>query len=220
MQQNGIFVTGTDTDVGKTYVGQTLIRALVQQAINVRVRKPVESGWSSSRISDAALLAEAAAYGDDLSLVCANPLQAAVSPARAATLEAKVLTIKQLKQQCLMGIKAKDFLYIEGAGGFYSPLANDGLNADLAQQLNLPILLVAEDKLGCINHILLTLEVINKRGLTVLAIVLNQFSNESDVTNNVAMNNYQELSAYTEIPIFRYAYKQMLVPQGLLHLIM
>ncbi len=219
MKQQGLFITGTDTDVGKTYVGQMLVRALSQEAIKVRVRKPVESGWPTKdkeHTTDTALLARAAGYCDALQIVCPNPLQAAVSPTRAAALEGKTLSIALLKQQCLADISSEDFLYIEGAGGFYSPLASDGLNADLAQQLALPVLLVADDKIGCINQVLLNLDAIAKYGLQVVAIVLNQIT---DAAQNAAMNNSEELAAYTTMPIFSVAYHQQVFPQALLSLI-
>ncbi len=219
-KQQGIFITGTDTDVGKTYVGQVLVRALSQQDNRVRVRKPVESGWPTKdkeHTTDAALLAKAAGNYDTLQIVCPNPLQAAVSPTRAAALEGKTLSIATLKQHCLVGIGHEDFLYIEGAGGFYSPLASDGLNADLAQQLALPVLLVADDKIGCINQVLLNLDAIAKYGLQVVAIVLNQIT---DAAKNEAMNNSEELAAYTTTPIFSVAYHQRIFPQDFLRLIM
>ena len=79
--------------------------------------------------------------------------------------------------------------FADGAGGFYSPLASDGLNSDLARLLNLPVILVAENRLGCINQVLLTLEAIYKTGLEVPAIVLNQSirkeQNPVDVINNI-----------------------------------
>jgi len=219
MKQNGIFVTGTDTGVGKTYIGQHLVYALLQQAICVRVRKPVESGWSSCssvvKTMDAVLLTKAAGYRDDLEVVCPNPLQATVSPARAAELEGKTLLISTLKQQCFAGLEENDFLFVEGAGGFYSPLASDGLNADLAQQLRLPVLLVAEDKIGCINQVLLNLEALANRGLKVLAIILNHRNS----INDCALDNAEELSAYTTLPIFSYRYEQVIFPQALLNLI-
>ena len=220
MKQQGILITGTDTDIGKTYVGQVLIRALSQQGIKVRVRKPVESGWPAKDgecTTDTALLAKAAGYRDALQVVCPNPLQAAVSPTRAAALEGKTLSVAMLKQQCLADISDKDFLYVEGAGGFYSPLASDGLNADLAQQLALPVLLIADDKIGCINQVLLNLDAIAKYGLQIVAIVLNQIT---DTAKNEAMNNSEELAAYTTIPIFSIAYRQRVFPQELLRLIM
>lgn len=216
MIPSGIFTIGTDTNVGKTYVGSKLIKTLLKQGIRVRPRKPVESGWQEDElITDAGLLMQAAGHIDVIQQVCPNPLKVAVSPVRAAAMEGKKLLVAQLKKQCLDQLKKDDFLYVEGAGGFYSPLVSDGLNADLAEQLGLPILLVAEDKLGCINQVLLTLEAIEQRQLTVIAIVLNQLSgNES-----TEMNNSEDLSSYTHVPVFTWGYEQKELPDGLIEII-
>lgn len=195
----GIFITGTDTDVGKTWFGERLIQYLRQNNISVTPRKPIESGWLHNEINktDAGRLAIAANQLEQLDQICPNRFKAAISPVRAAQLEGQSLTIEQLKQQCL-NINNNDFLHIEGAGGFYSPLASDGLNADLAQALNLPIILVAEDRLGCINQVLLTLEAIKHRQLDVLCVFLNQ-----KITNQeAAMNNQEDLAVLSDVPVY------------------
>lgn len=197
--QKGVFVTATDTGVGKTWLGQQLIRVLVEQGIDVAPRKPVESGWSANNIeqSDAWKLAYAAGKTEQLERICPNHFERAISPVRAALLEGKVITLQQLKQQCLSQLKKPQFLYVEGAGGFYSPLVSDGLNADFAEQLGLPIIIVAEDRLGCINQILLTIEAARQRDLSIIAIFLNKMNN-LEITG---MDNKQELENYTDIAI-------------------
>ena len=197
--QKGVFVTATDTGVGKTWLGQQLIRALVEQGIDVAPRKPVESGWLANNIeqSDAWKLAYAAGKTEQLERICPNHFERAISPVRAALLEEKAITLQQLKQQCLSQLKKTQFLYVEGAGGFYSPLVSDGLNADFAEQLDLPIIIVAEDRLGCINQILLTIEAARQRDLSIIAIFLNKMNN-LEITG---MDNKQELENYTDIAI-------------------
>jgi len=203
---NGIFITGTDTDVGKTWVGQHLISALGQNKMNVIPRKPVESGWDDDNIesTDAWKLAQAANQLAALDIICPNRFSHAISPARAAALEGKSLTIEMLKKQCLDGIKQDSFLYVEGAGGFYSPLCNNGLNADLATALALPVLLVAENRLGCINQVLLNVEAFKKSGIALKAIVLNDVSGDK----LGEMNNSNDLKDMLDYPIFTTQYKQ------------
>jgi len=206
----GIFITGTDTDVGKTWVGRKLIEALVSQGVNVMPRKPVESGWPNNEFeSDAWKLASAANKIEQLEKICPNRFNAALSPDRAAMLENKNLSIEMLKNQCLQGINESQFLYVEGAGGFYSPLCADGLNKDLAVALGLPIILVVNDRLGCINHTLLTLEAIEKSQLKLLAIVLNKAEN-STATNSfiTAMDNQTDLQKHCKIPIISIEHNQ------------
>ncbi|MDH5387213.1 MAG: dethiobiotin synthase [Gammaproteobacteria bacterium] len=202
----GIFVTGTDTDVGKTYVATLLAAQLVKNSIRVIPKKPIESGCQNkdSKIipADATALKQAATYEGDLSDVCAYRFVAALSPVRAARMENQKITIRQLDQACKY--TGDGFALIEGAGGFYSPLAADGLNADLAEALQLPVLLVANDRLGCINQILLTVEAISNRGLQLVAIVLNAKESQE----NSDMNNEEDLREYIDTPIYAISHTQ------------
>lgn len=193
---NGLFITGTDTDVGKTWVTTQLIAALVAQGINVTPRKPIESGWDEHHPenTDSFKLASAANKLDTLDQVCPYRFKAPLSPPRAAALEGQSITTEQIAQHCLHTIKSDEYLIVEGAGGFYSPLTSNGLNADVAQALNLPVVLVVNDKLGCINHTLLTYEAIQQRGLICTAIILNQISASHDKN----MHNANDLKSYVD----------------------
>ena len=198
----GLFVTATDTNVGKTWVGKHLIQALQENGVNVVPRKPVESGWSdNTMLTDAFVLANAADKIKDLESICPNRFKAAISPHRAASLEGKSISIDQLHQQCLKGVGVNDFLYIEGAGGFYSPLCTNGLNADLAVALKLPILLVVENRLGCINQALLSVEAIESRGLKLIALVLN---NPVVAALDSNMDNLTDLRHRTHHPVIAF----------------
>ena len=215
----GIFITGTDTDVGKTWVGTRLIQALKAHDINVKPRKPVESGWPDSSdltSTDTWKLAEAAGYLEDLDSVCPNRFPAPLSPVRAARMVGNKLTLSTIKQQCLSGITEDDFVYIEGAGGFYSPLVEDGLNADFASQLALPVVLVANNKLGCISQVLLCCEVMQRRHLDLRAIILNQV-NPEDSTQ--AMNNQEDIAEYVNQPVFSLHHGQDNLPEPLIDLL-
>ncbi len=190
----GIFMIGTDTDVGKTWVGCQIIKALDQQGHDIAPRKPVESGWNDDITqTDAWKLASAANKQHQLDVICPNRFKAAVSPRRAAQLEGREISLAELKQQCLNKVDAKQILYIEGAGGFYSPLCQDALNADLCVALSLPVILVAANKLGCINHVLLTVEAIKKRGLLLICIILNQCQTNKTETQQ---DNVRDLKKY------------------------
>ncbi|WP_299878767.1 dethiobiotin synthase [uncultured Cocleimonas sp.] len=197
----GVFVTGTDTDVGKTWVGQKIIQQLTKDGISVEPRKPIESGWPDDITqSDAWKLSHASNKEDKLESICPNRFLAAISPDRAAKIEGKLITIKQLSSQCVENYNAEDdFLYVEGAGGFYSPICSDGLNADLAIALHLPVILVVADRLGCINHTLLSIEAIEKAGLTLLGVVLNNIEGSNSSSHN--MNNYEDLLEKIDYPL-------------------
>lgn len=201
----GIFVTGTDTDVGKTRIATALARQLNAQGIRVVPRKPVESGCRKSDgeliPADALALQLAADYAGELSEVCAYRFEAALSPVRAARMIGQKITLAHLQRACTTQDQ-NGFVLVEGAGGFYSPLAEDGLNADLAEALQLPVLLVADDRLGCINQILLSAEAIAKRGLQLAAIVLNATTPQAPA----GMDNAEDLRELIDAPVYSVAY--------------
>ena len=201
----GVFITGTGTEVGKTFVGLEIARQLSQRKIKVIPRKPVESGCLKRNgeliPQDASALKKAADYPGPLSDVCPYRFEPPISPVRAAHLANKKLTTEQLVNICLQGSE-HGFLLVEGAGGFYSPLAEDGLNADLAVALQLPVLLVAEDKLGALSQVLLSVEAIQKRGLQLAGVVLNAL----DKNHNEHMDNAADLRERLDCPVFSNPY--------------
>ena len=202
--QRGLFISGTDTGVGKTLIGTAIAHHLSTRDTPARVRKPVESGAKRDAAgalqpADAIALNRAAGEPDPLERVCPFPMSAAVSPQRAADLDGRSLRLSQVYSACTQGIAPQDFLLVEGAGGFYSPLCEDGLNADLAERLALPVLLVVADRLGCINHCLLSLEAIARRGLSVQAIVLNQ--TQAPTPESSVMDNAADLALWCDAPL-------------------
>lgn len=202
MKRMGLFITGTDTDVGKTYITSQIIRQLKTNAVSIKVRKPIESGCTVKKNgelhpSDGFDLWQANNERESLKEVTPFRFEPAIAPNRAAALNNQVITTKQLKQACLNQINPDDFLIVEGAGGFYSPLSSNGLNADLARSLNLDIVLVVKDQLGCINHTLLTLEAFQKAELKCIAIVLNFSSAE----NSEAYDHLNEIKKLTQLPV-------------------
>ena len=198
----GLFITGTDTDVGKTYIGSQIVSLLHQEAIHVVPRKPIESGCElideELQPDDARHYYEAVQKNIPLEDICPFRFQPAISPQRAARLVNKPIRIQDAQQACLKNVDSSDFLFVEGAGGFYSPLCEDGLNADLAKALQLPILLIANDQLGCINHILLTTEAIRQTDLELCAVILNS----KDFSHDISMNNLEDLISLIDVPIF------------------
>lgn len=206
----GVFTTGTDTDVGKTWVGTRLISALLEHNIEIIPRKPIESGWNDNDISktDAWKLAKAANKLSHIDEICPNRFSRAISPARAAQIEGYSISTQHLVEQCLHTINKQDFLYVEGAGGFYSPLTNDGLNSDLARALNLPVILIAENRLGCINQVLLNVEAINKTGLPLISIVLNQPPSTKDQDITESKSNLTDILSFVDCPVIPIKYQE------------
>lgn len=202
----GLFITGTDTGVGKTRVSTALAHALASRGVDVRVRKPVESGvpdGPNGRLpQDASALRMAAGSRDGLDIVCAHALRAPLSPERAAALEGVTLELGALADAVRRDVPDDAFVLVEGAGGFYSPIARGALNADLAQALGLPLLLVAADRLGTINHALLAAEAARRRGLDITAVVLSQPQPVTDAE----MDNAGELARWLERPVVKLAH--------------
>lgn len=200
--RKGLFITGTDTGVGKTFIGTQIVALLHENNINAVPRKPIESGckYIDNKLmpEDAYLYFKAATKKFSLADICTYRFEPAISPQRAARLINQPVYLDDVAEACTKHITGNDYLIVEGAGGFYSPLCENGRNADLAKRLNLPVLLVAEDKLGCINHILLTVEAINNQGLTLNSIILNQ----QNYTQDQSMNNFDDLKLFIDIPIF------------------
>ena len=203
----GVFITGTSTEVGKTFIGVAIARALTQRDIKVIPRKPIESGCLNQDgeliPQDATALKKAADYQGSLSDVCPYRFEPPISPVRAAHLANKILTTEQLVNICLQGSE-DGFVLVEGAGGFYSPLAENGLNADLAVALQLPVLLVADDRLGVLSQALLNVEAIQMRGLPLAGVVLNAM----DDKQNDHMDNSADLRERLDCPVFANPFSQ------------
>lgn len=203
----GLFVTGTDTGVGKTAVGAALARLLADRGVRVRPRKPVESGCvvegGAPVPADARCLRAAARSAEPLARVCPYALRAPVSPERAARLEGVDIDLAALERACRQDLDSGDFLLVEGAGGLLSPLAREGTVAELAVRLGLPVLLVVADRLGCINHALLSAEALAARGLALAAVVLNR----PDAAGGPAeMDNAEDLARWLRQPVVRVPY--------------
>jgi dethiobiotin synthetase len=204
MKNKGFFITGTDTGVGKTHVGAILTRMLHTRGLDVQPRKPVESGCRRSAQelipTDGTAYYQAAAGRVPLALISRYRYEAPVAAERAARLAGESLKLEQVLTAVTTGLRPASVLLVEGAGGFYSPLCADGLNADLAAALGLPVVLVAADRLGCLNHILLTQAAIEQRGLRTAAIVLNRF----ELSPVAAMDNAEDLRrllAHSNVPL-------------------
>ena len=178
MATRHFFVTGTDTDVGKTVVTAGLIEAANQAALSTAAIKPVAAGCESteSGLQNTDALQLQAAASHPLTYQQVNPvaLEAAIAPHIAATEEGKQLSASRLSGFCRgLTLLPVDMLFIEGAGGWRVPLNNRETLADIPKQLNSEVILVVGLRLGCINHALLTAEAIRLDGLSLAGWVGN-----------------------------------------------
>ncbi len=172
------FVTGTNTEVGKTYATAALLHAAAQQGLTTAAVKPVASGCEQTpdglRNSDALTLM--AAMTQDLEYQQVNPvaLEPAIAPHIAAMEAGKRLDVSRLVGICRGVISGKpDLVLIEGAGGWRVPLTPGTFLSDLPKEMELPVILVVGMELGCINHALLTAEAIRRDGLQLAGWVAN-----------------------------------------------
>lgn len=172
-----LFVTGTDTDVGKTYISVAIIDLLKQKGLRVAAMKPIASGCDTTeaglRNDDALQLIQHANV--DLPYDTINPyaFQAAIAPHIAAQQKNINIDLNKIKQNFELIQQQSDAVVVEGAGGWLVPINNTQTMADLAKVLNLPIILVVGIRLGCINHALLTVEAIKQSGLPLMGWVAN-----------------------------------------------
>ncbi len=173
----GVFFIGTDTGVGKTHVACLLAKALTLAEFNVGVYKPVASGIAENVPSDPELLFDAAERRCQPQWVCPQMFSAPLAPPIAAQLEGKLVDETLLVEGAKRWKGHCDYLIVESAGGGLSPISQNMTSLDLAAQLRLPLLLVVADRLGAVNHTLLTVEAAERRGLAIAAIVLNRVPN-------------------------------------------
>ena len=207
--KQGLFITGTDTDVGKTHVACCIANTLIKQGLSVTPRKPIASGCirqkNGTLLSEDALhLQQACQSLETLETICPYQFEPAISPQRAIQEANLKISIQDLVIACQNN--NTPFTMVEGAGGFYSPLALDGLNKDLAIQLNFPTVLVVANRIGCINQALLSIEAIQSAGLRLHSIIINQISSDS-------FNYAQGLNEHTQHDIFNVPYSTTGKPQ-------
>lgn len=204
MSCRGLFITGTDTGVGKTAVAAGIVRLLRTDSACVGAYKPVASGsvtgpnglcWGDVEELHSALGGE---YSREV--ICPQRFHAAVAPPIAARMEETVVNPDQLRAGALWWRDRVEVLVVEGAGGLLSPITETESNADLAIDLGFPLLVVSRLSLGTINHTLLTLEAARARGLPVAGILLNQ-AIPPDPADQSSETNPAELAMRTTVPL-------------------
>jgi dethiobiotin synthetase len=192
-----LFVTGTDTGVGKTFVGCALTAALRARGLRVAVMKPIETGVAGEP-EDALALRAAASDPAPLDDVCPHRLRAPLAPAVAARLEGVTIDVERLVALVERRRRAADVLLVEGAGGLLVPVAGRVTWADLAGRLGLPTLIVAANRLGTVNHCALTARVAAVAGLRVPGFVFSQPAPQTDAS---AATNAETVAALTGLPV-------------------
>lgn len=198
----GLFVTGTDTGVGKTTVAAALAGAMRQRGIGVGVMKPfqtgavpTEGGWFAP---DAQFLVTAAGVDDPMDLVCPVMLEAPLAPSVAANLAGRRVGLADVLPAFDELCRRHPFVIVEGAGGLAVPIDGSLTMRDLARAMRLPLLIVARPSLGTLNHTALTVEYVRAGGLDVAGIVL---ANYPDAPGLAEQTNPAALESLTSVPL-------------------
>lgn len=176
MPCRGLFITGTDTDVGKTAVAVAILRWLVAAGRRVGVSKPVASGLAGvdDPRGDPVRLWEAAGRRRSPAAVCPQVFAAAVAPPQAAIAEGRLVDEQLLRRAIAASTDASEIVVVEGAGGLCSPLGAETLGIDLAREVGFPLVVVDAARLGAIGRTLATVRAARAEGIAVAACVLSE----------------------------------------------
>lgn len=201
--RHGIFVCGTGTDVGKTFVSCAIAEKLTSENITVGAYKPVASGAMVEHgrlISADAVALQRAAACEELLAVCPQTFEAALAPPVAAALESREVDGQLLRTGLAAWESRCDFVVVEGVGGLLSPVSNEACTITLAKEFAYPIVLVAADRLGVINDVLSALCVCAAYApeIPVAGIVLNQLNSSPDES---CTSNAAQIRQHTEVPV-------------------
>lgn len=203
----GVFVTGTDTGVGKTVVTAAITAALRADGLNAGVWKPVQSGaLLGSGVTDAERLLESTGINERPEAVAPFTFEAPLTPMLAAKQAGAAFTLEELIAAGEPLTERYEALIIEGAGGVAVPLTNDALMVDLIAELHVPTLIVARASLGTINHTLLTASFLRHHGIQIIGVIMNDgeltepHDDPSITTNAELIEQYSGLKVLGRFP--------------------
>ena len=195
---DGVFVTGTGTEVGKTVVAGVLARTALREGLDVAVFKPAVSGLCEDGPSDHEQLQRAANSRQTDDEIAPYRFQPAVSPHLAAEMAGEPIDIGRLREGLAAARAAGEFLVCEGVGGFLVPLRADYLVRDFALECRLPVVVAATPGLGTISHSLLTIESVRAAGLEVSAVVLTPWPERPSA---VELSNRETIERLGNVPV-------------------
>jgi dethiobiotin synthetase len=201
----GLFITATDTEVGKTVITGAIAAALKARGVRVGVVKPLASGGVANQrgqlvAEDATFLMKAAGMAEDQrALVNSICLQLSLTPAVAAMQAGVHIDMPEVISSCRYSAEKFEQVLVEGVGGIIAPLWEDYLVADMMAELGLPAIIVTRPNLGTINHTVLTVEYAKQRGLKLAGIIINRWN--SDQIGLLEQSNLEYIERLTGLPI-------------------
>lgn len=205
----GLFITGTDTGVGKTVISGAIIAALRSRGINAGAMKPLETGCltlgKSLQPSDGAFLKSIAQMDDPLNRITPLCFESPLAPLVASEIEGREIDLRRIRTNFKRLTEKYEALIVEGIGGLLVPVKRDYFVLDLAKELGFPIVIVARASLGTLNHTLLTVNYAIKEGLNIAGIIIN-FSRppEGNIAESTNPHAIQQLTDIPLIGIFPY----------------
>lgn len=201
----GIFITGTGTEIGKTYVTKFLTKALIQSGFRVAPYKPIQTGcvWKDGELKaeDVESYIQTANLSYGQKDLCTYFFEKPASPHLAAHLENVRIDVNRMKQHYDRLQKEHDIVLVEGAGGLAVPIMEENemyMTKDIIQMLDIPLIIVVPPHLGSINHTLLTVEYAKANRLSILGIVFNKVSSHPDI---IEKDNMRVIEKMTNLPI-------------------
>lgn len=189
--RSGIFITGTSTGVGKTFVAAQIMKSALLTGNKIRYFKPIQTGADC----DCETIKKISGCSEQVIIRPVFSLQAPMAPYRAALLEGKSINVNTILQR--WSELDTEFVIVEGAGGLMVPITENLLIRDLVKAFNIPLLIVATTLLGTINHTLLTVEAALSAGIEIAGIVL---SGETDVGLSESLKTFTSVPVIAEIP--------------------
>jgi dethiobiotin synthetase len=195
---DGIFVTGTGTEVGKTVVAAAIARTLAAEGKRVAVFKPAVTGLDEGFETDHAMLRRASGSGQSDDEIAPYRYGPPASPHLAAALMGEEIEPARLRQTAASAAAGAEAIVCEGVGGLMVPLSPDYLVRDLAVDLGYPLVVVAGPGLGTINHTLLTLEAARAAGLEVAAVVLTPWPGEA---SDIETSNRETVAVLGDVQV-------------------
>ena len=168
-----IFITSTDTDVGKTYVCRGIVRELLKRGKKTGYFKPLQSGIVPDILSDADNIKEGIKNQNNLILKNSYITNTPCTPSISAKIDGVEISLDKIEQDYKSLAKECDIVVTEGSGGLFVPVNENSMVSDVIKKLNLSVIVVARPNLGTINHILLTLNALRTLNIQILGVVIS-----------------------------------------------
>ncbi|MFA4887964.1 MAG: dethiobiotin synthase [Candidatus Omnitrophota bacterium] len=184
---SAIFIAGTDTGAGKTIVSGLLADYLIGKGKSVVTQKWVSTGSADDIRAHSKITGLAST--ENRGLIAPYSFKFAASPHLAASLERRPINKKKIEKAFLELCRRYDFVIVEGTGGILVPISRKGLLIGIVKALKIPVILVVHNRLGAINHTLMSIEALRRRKIPIIGLVFNNLSK----TNKIILNDNQKI---------------------------